>query len=340
VKKMRWVRVILAAGVFGGLVAAASRCATPTQLIVEVSTDAPCERLDTGIFVGRTSQETNASAGPVVAKRGCERPGFIGSSVFLPRGADDDAFAVMVVTGVDATVDECIRGTKTTCIVEHRAVRYQPGEIVRVSVTMDQQCVGVECGPKESCRRGTCIPCPDCEDNTVTDASVGDARPDVETFICPDGCTSCDAGTCIIDCKVDGGCPPTVTCPPNSRCEIDCSDHDYCKGTIDCAAAKSCQVICTGTEHESCHQLTLNCGTAACQLHCSGAASVCHEITVHAQSAPSFCLDCSSVKGVCDTVGAAPGACEAPPACQRICNGCPAQTCASCANASTCPPLP
>ncbi len=309
-----------------------SRCATPTQIIVEVSTDAPCNRLDTGIFVGKTSSDTNDLAGPVVSKQKCERDGFIGSAVFLPRGADDEAFAIKIITGVDATVTECIKGLKSTCIVEHRALRYEPGSIVRVAVAMDQQCVGVECSAKETCKRGACVPCADCTDPTGVDSgpkadtSVEDTGVDA-SLPCPSVCTSCspDGRTCNIVCTdVNCGTAP-VTCPPGRDCTVDCSGHDFCKNTIDCSGATSCRVTCHIGGADTCHDTVIKCGTK-CSVICDGDTKTCHNVNIQAAQSSSLCLSCTGAKETCQDMAA----CETPTAgtCSQSCpTGCNKNVC-------------
>jgi hypothetical protein len=305
----------------------ASRCGTQTQLIVHVSTDvADCNRIDTGIFVGNFSADTNDSAGPRVSKRACERPGFIGSAVFLPTGADDEAFAIKIVTAVDATVTECVAGLKKTCIIERRTVRYEPGAIVRVDVSMDQQCIGVECAINQKCTRGLCVACAEC-----VDPSGGDSGPDgnssggVEAGSdsgCPGDqsqCTTCFDGGCQIDCNQKDCNAKGFACPPGRPCSVNCSGRpEVCKAGVDCSKATTCDVLCSG-DTDTCHKGTVRCGTGSCRVRCTGAPNVCHDVTIEQQDASALCFECKGTNA-CDGV-----VCEVPLAgltCQKDCSGC------------------
>jgi hypothetical protein len=255
------------------LAVAASRCRTPTQLVVDVSTDAPCDRLVTGIYVAGTSAGTDLGDLPVVTKPACERPGFIGSAVFLPTGADDEAFALKVVTAVGVSLEDCRRGS-ASCIVERRAVRYSSGDVVRIAISMDQQCIGVVCPGTERCQSGTCVPCSDCVDQGGIDAAptdagasdggVGDAGLEAAaplapscSEVCPD---ACDSGKpCSRTCKNCTG----IVCPPGLPCEVHCTLDGGCVD-IDCGEASSCKVTCA--DPNSCNGV--RCDGPSCTVMC------------------------------------------------------------------------
>ena len=249
------------------------RCRTPTQLVVEISTDAPsCDRLTTGIYVASTSAATDLGDLPVVSKSGCERAGFIGSAVFLPTGSDDEAFALKVVTAVGVSLEDCRRGSES-CIVERRAVRYARGEIVRVGISMDQQCIGVVCAGTDRCQGGACVPCSDCVDKGGIDAAPdvrsdaagpgdagGDAGPPGPSCkdVCPD---ACDGKVCKRTCTNCTG----VVCPAGLPCEVTCMTAGSCTN-IDCGDATSCKVTCGGAV-SAC--AGIRCDAPTCTIACN-----------------------------------------------------------------------
>ncbi len=111
---------------------------------------------------------------------------------------------------------------------------------VCVNETCVDPCVGVSCGPAESCRFGTCVDCNTlgCPDRQVCSGSVciDDPCLDVDCATgCgdPDGC-SCRAGACV------GNCDDTL-CPDGQRCALDGSCvADACAG-VSCRPPDVCQ---------------------------------------------------------------------------------------------------
>ncbi|HEU4406801.1 MAG TPA: hypothetical protein VFS43_16155 [Polyangiaceae bacterium] len=169
---MRWrlggwglgVLVCLSAG--GGL--SAGGCQEPTQVELRLSTDLPCDQVHgTTVTVGQRGELE--AAHPAVSLATCEAGAdgsrHLGFVVFVPRGENDEAFAIKVVTAVSAlSPDACQPGAGSArgyqgCIVARRELRYRPGHTLRLEVPMLRQCEGVECTVDSTCFDATtCMP--------------------------------------------------------------------------------------------------------------------------------------------------------------------------------------
>ncbi|HEU4407472.1 MAG TPA: hypothetical protein VFS43_19555 [Polyangiaceae bacterium] len=146
----------------------ASGCQEPTQVELRVSTDLPCDRVHgTTVTVGPRGELEAAHPATSLAtcEAGDDGAQHLGFVVFVPRGEDDEAFAIKVVTAVSArSPDACQPGEGSArgyqgCIVARRELRYRPGHTLRLEVPMLQQCEGVECTVDSTCFDATtCMP--------------------------------------------------------------------------------------------------------------------------------------------------------------------------------------
>lgn len=73
-------------------------------------------------------------------------------------------------SGMSGTVTFTVQGVRAGTIVIQRVVNatFQSGRVVDVEVSLNNDCLGLECGPGIDCVRGVCA-------NTMTDAGVADA---------------------------------------------------------------------------------------------------------------------------------------------------------------------
>ncbi|HEU4411388.1 MAG TPA: hypothetical protein VFS43_39420 [Polyangiaceae bacterium] len=153
----------------GALVSlSAGSCQEPTQVELRVSTDLPCDRVHgTTVTVGQRGELEAAHPATTLAtcEAGADGSQHLGFVVFVPRGDDDEAFAIKVVTAVSArSPDACQPGEGSArgdqgCIVARRELRYRPGHTLRLEVPMRRQCEGVECTVDSTCFDATtCIP--------------------------------------------------------------------------------------------------------------------------------------------------------------------------------------
>jgi hypothetical protein len=147
---MRWVGSAIACG----SVICANACLEPTEIIVEIHTNARCSDIrDTAIVVARPGMV--AATAPVANAMGCKEEGRIGSIVIL-RGA---ASILEVTTGFSRNADDCRAKPGLGCIVSRRDLRFIPNRSLRITIDQDVDCSGVPCDTEvATCERGTCVP--------------------------------------------------------------------------------------------------------------------------------------------------------------------------------------
>jgi hypothetical protein len=115
------VSVVLAAA---PLVAVGAR-RHPTEIVLDVSTDVPCERVR-GSAIAVAHREGIDTAPVVAASSACEGGGDLGSLVIVPSGARDADLAVRVTVALGSTTaDKCV-SADAECIVATRALRFTP----------------------------------------------------------------------------------------------------------------------------------------------------------------------------------------------------------------------
>jgi hypothetical protein len=118
--------------------------------------------------------------------------------------------------------------------------------------------------PSGMCDRGWCVPI---MGGDAPDAQPGqpiDAAPQPN---CPEVCSACNGGTCVIACNEDGACPDLVTCPVGWPCEVECQGDQSCGDGVSCTDATSCDVSCDGVG--ACGG-GVTCGPGPCEVECRG----------------------------------------------------------------------
>ena len=195
---------------------AAVACYGPTQLTLEMSTDAACSVVKTNgvsITVARTSAELSG-ASPVATSFECDVSSNLGTLVLTPSGADDDSLVIQVMLGVDRGTSACAPPNAIDgCVIARRRIRYQRHRALTLPVRLEVACIGVSCKADETCSRGKCISAEiagcegDCDLPGAPDASL---LPDVDVI--ESGLE--DVATPPV---IDAGptCPPA---PPPSIC--------------------------------------------------------------------------------------------------------------------------
>ena len=141
-----------------GLVAftVTAACRPPTQVTLELTTDADCDALEeTSITIGRLGEVEDRD--PVTVTSQCSDH-TIGSLVTVPAGDDDAEVAFKIVTTIDGTEATTCADDISNCIVARRALRFLANTPLRVPVVMREQCVGVLCPADETCVAGVCTP--------------------------------------------------------------------------------------------------------------------------------------------------------------------------------------
>jgi hypothetical protein len=151
------------------LLFALAGCRTPTQVTLEITTDVDCtvlHKLGTTITVGTLDEIECTPPTPLTFQ--CDA-GRIGSLVVVPSGAQNEEFAVKVVTGVASAPPMPVPDASschlpdhppdyTGTIVARRALNFIPHTELTLPIVMRQACEGVTCPPDMTCDDGYCAP--------------------------------------------------------------------------------------------------------------------------------------------------------------------------------------
>lgn len=128
-------------------------CREPTEITLEVTTDAPCSEVVTTFFyVGRPGGDAGAPAAE--APKRCVN-GRIGSLVVVPSGGEDEAIEARVVTGLAGS--QCDVDPTKGCIEARRSLRYIPHTPLVLPIVMSKSCVDVRCPVAQTCVAGACV---------------------------------------------------------------------------------------------------------------------------------------------------------------------------------------
>ena len=254
-------------------------CAQPTQIVIEVYSDAcPGTKAQainqTGIAVGHADAIDNKP--PSALQNGCERAPGVGTLTIYPSGNNDEEVAIKVVAGVDTKPDLCLAPGYAGCIAHRRVTRFVPHTTQRVIVRLSLACLNRTCATGKTCDNGVCkderdlLPDggtrPDAETQEAgssVDAGVVDAAPVDPCTGCKGDCTN--GTTCNVNCDTVA-CGTGNLCAPTLPCSITCPKTGKCND-ITCTTSAKCSVRC-GTEATSCGQVTCNAGE--CDVHCDG----------------------------------------------------------------------
>jgi hypothetical protein len=346
---MGWLR----AGIVGSTLAGAGLlaiglvdCAEPTQIVVEVYSDA-CRvsgitrKFDTtGIAVGTPADIDNKA--PTTTKEGCPTTvkgggGFrgVGTLTIYPSGDNDAEIAIKVVTGLDRAPDECsVRDGYRGCIAHRRIMHFVPNTTQRAIIRLSLKCLNINCGAGQTCDEGQCKRDVDLladggtvADAQTTEASAPDGAVDAGS---PDACTGCSDecvnGECRVDCSKGAGCATTELCAPTLPCVITCGPGNGKCADIHCTTSAKCSVECRGDK--SCGKIT--CNAKDCDVECDGTGSCSEPIVLDASASgdlscrddkacvsascnsPRCEMECQPSLGACPDAGARPctGGCQ------------------------------
>lgn len=139
--------------------AALGGCLDPTQVKLEIHTDAACVDLrGTGVWAGALGQIESGAVSAETYR--CEDgTGRIGSLVSIPSGEDAAAVAFRVATSVGGSLEACREPPYgPSCIVARRALRYVPQTPLNLPIVLRVDCRGIPCHETETCVRGQCRP--------------------------------------------------------------------------------------------------------------------------------------------------------------------------------------
>lgn len=321
------IGVVAAGGVLGiGL----ADCAEPTQIEIDVRTDACAVLKNAGIAVTTPDRIDEVELTIFTPKRepeaGCEAkpPDRVGTLIVYPSGSKDAEIGIRIVAGIDRAAHECKGAGYAGCIVARRVERFAEGSTKKVIVILSRACVGKDCGRGAECTSGG--QCVDTTDGGAVDGgpvdgggsdATGDAPtdgppPDVIVDSGADACASCSgpgtncnsaAGTCTIDCAAGGAgtCASKPVCGPGLACTVNCNAQNACSGVSCAAGSKACTFDCT-TSNPSC--TNVSCFAPSCLIKCGNPGRCTGNIDFGGGDAGLICsgtMACSGVNNaVCD----------------------------------------
>lgn len=265
-----------------GLVLLATSCADPTQIVVEVFTDAcpgagrPESVQSTGIAVGTAADIE--SRRPASFKDGCETATGIGTLTIYPSDEKDAEVAIKVLGGVEVAPDRCDPPSYAGCIVHRRMLRFVPHVTQRVTVRLTLACLNRECPAGTTCEEGACVAAGDIlgdggsaegavriEAGVVTPPLFDGGTTDAAVDPCAGCLGECVAGRCTVDCSKVSCNTGASVCAPTLPCDVTCPKTGNCSAVL-CATASACTIVCSGPT--ACTSLA--CKAEACDVHCDG----------------------------------------------------------------------
>lgn len=276
------------------LAASAPSCASPTQIVVDVqATSELCAAMTTGIAV--TTRDNIENEPLEIYQEGCATGQQVGTLTITPSGAKDEWVGIRIIASVgdDPDPDRCGRTDASgeanweDCILARRSIRFVPGETVRLTVRLTEDCVGQYCGADKECNLGQCVKPDDLQPDggnvDPPDPPGRDGAPDADEPIdaAADACTYClgecnpEANRCVVDCEGEG-CSKRV-CGAGLDCVIRCRTTNACVFTK-CDTTGSCSFECTGAGQRHCQDIA--CRASSCNVRCSGGDRTCLGVTM------------------------------------------------------------
>jgi hypothetical protein len=183
-------------------------CFGATQVSVEITTTAPCEKgIGTQVFVGPRGTTDFGATAADTRECGAAEPR-IGTISLVPSGARNEQLDLQIVAGVGVDPSTCTPAHLDGCIVARRRVSFREHASLRLPVLLSDRCIGVPCAADESCDLGTCVKLDVCtelgcprERGDVADGGRVDAPADVS--VAPDASSNGRCGS-LPELVVDG----------------------------------------------------------------------------------------------------------------------------------------
>jgi hypothetical protein len=125
------------------------QCRQPTEITLDVTSDAPCPLEHTEVSAAAAAADL-ASATPRVTTSRClvtPSGAEIGSLVLVPNG-DSNA---LVALGVRTTLAD------GRSITARRVLRYVAHTPLTLPIFLETSCAGIECSATDTCRAGVCV---------------------------------------------------------------------------------------------------------------------------------------------------------------------------------------
>lgn len=280
---MRWSRrTYVSTGLTAVGLLALVHCAEPTQIVVEVYSDAceapgrPKKINQTSIIVGKANDLDTRP--PSAVRDGCEGTTAVGSLTVYPSGDKDEEVAIRVISGIDSTPDRCFAPGYAGCVAQTRIAHFIPNTTQRVVVKLALACLNRTCLGGTTCDNGVCKQ----EEDVLLDGGTRDDAPVVEAGVTPDaavdaappdpciGCQGvCQGGVCKVDCAKTSCRTGVEVCAPTLPCEITCQGGGSCSD-LRCTTTESCRISC-GDRKESCTKVS--CNAKSCDVACAGVES-------------------------------------------------------------------
>jgi hypothetical protein len=273
------------------LVASCSK--PPTEVVVTVFSDLPCESSSVAaVAIGVPGELGDRILSGTSTT--CSADGSRGDVVVVPKGDPGAEFAIEVRIAADpsVSVDDCVAAKNyRNCIVARRILSFLPERTVRLRVDLRNPCVSTACDQTTTCvAQGTSKACheakidankcaPECDEGTVIAQHPDPVDvPDPNQPMQPsDPCTPnpCDAhgtckavadqATCICKAGYAHAVKDPLACTDIDECAEgganDCDPHATCSnspGGFSCA----CNEGYAGTDGTSCEQVE-------CSVQCS-----------------------------------------------------------------------
>lgn len=161
-------------------------CAQPTEITLELTTDAPCNGT-VSVTVGSSLTNMGADASASTATCANGSTGTIGTLVIVPSGADNASVAIAVTLDENDGGTTCDAGAPG-CIVALRSLSFVPHQNIVLPVALSKSCAAMSCPAGETCVDGTCVAATiqdpkycaseGCSLVASSDGGPGDAGPD------------------------------------------------------------------------------------------------------------------------------------------------------------------
>lgn len=313
--------IVVASVAVAGVLAATSLvdCAPPTQIVVEVYSDA-CEGSGKKQTIHRTGIAVGHAEGidaklPNALRDGCEKPatGGVGSLTIYPSGANDAEVAIKVVAGVDTTPDRCLAPGYEGCIAQRRLIKFIPNTTQRAIVRLSLACLNRTCPAGTTCDNGVCKKEEDVlvDGGTRANADIIEAGGSSADAGPPDACAGCQ-GTCdFTECKVDckkTACNNQNLCAPTLPCNVSCPDPNNCPDIL-CATTGKCSIDCgDGSNPNAGACGNVKCTSGECNVTCRGDSSCRGDGGITLQATTSATLKCLGAKA-CDVASCSGPSC-------------------------------
>lgn len=147
----RLISLFFAVGFCGLVGAPFMACLAPTQLTLELRTDATCASVK-GVTITVGAPGTIESSSPTTSTTTCTGEGYIGTIAVAPKGDKDARIAIRAVLGIDLPAEQCTAETKYQgCIVVRRELNFVPHTTSVVSIGFYRACQNVSCEGTTTC---------------------------------------------------------------------------------------------------------------------------------------------------------------------------------------------